>query len=533
MGNQGMKNWKLTALFAISLMLIAGLFTNAAIARDGSGTASVRWTSTAPAGFGVAGASESVEAVFRSDHTLYEYLGSTGQSLAANGGLLNVPLPAGSRENQLMFSYFVDVNMAGGQVEIRLPSGWTIHTAAEDIFPKDQDADTPAPGITTDAYARYDTALLVEIQERFGDDVGKIIYALNRDGKNVNVVDGTTTVLEGTELEAQTDRASVDASAVTVNLSNSWRSGGELVVILRNVETAIPRSLRHTTDAEGTDADDADTVIGTESHNLPYDNYTISVKSKRSGRLDTLDPVAIDHDGDNRNNDGVPEAADSDKERAALPVIRVGNILGIVLGDPNLGIVGTAPTGDDDNTRAGIQDYGPDRVARNFTITPTTVYEGETNKTFRVTFTAGGPMYAIGENKVEIEVEIPDELRSSAGLTTASAGLTTDNISAIARGPVSPGGRLDVFDLDETAGATGDVVIAAEIVDQPTAVTISLDRIDRGGSITLTYELESDGLMPPRTQVSLILFPEMIQIARFSPLPQLSRQQKMRLLAMV
>ena len=41
MGNQGAKNWKLTALFAISLMLIAGLFTNAAIARDGSGTASV------------------------------------------------------------------------------------------------------------------------------------------------------------------------------------------------------------------------------------------------------------------------------------------------------------------------------------------------------------------------------------------------------------------------------------------------------------------------------------------------------------
>ena len=28
MGNQGMKNWKLTALFAISLMLIAGLFVN-------------------------------------------------------------------------------------------------------------------------------------------------------------------------------------------------------------------------------------------------------------------------------------------------------------------------------------------------------------------------------------------------------------------------------------------------------------------------------------------------------------------------
>ena len=53
----------------------------------------------------------------------------------------------------------------------------------------------------------------------------------------------------------------------------------------------------------------------------------------------------------------------------------------------------------------GIQYYGPDQVARNFTITDTTVYQGETNKTFRVMFTAGGPMYAIGDtNKVVIEV---------------------------------------------------------------------------------------------------------------------------------
>ena len=37
MGNQGTKDWKLTAFFAIGLMLIAGLFGNAAIAADGDG----------------------------------------------------------------------------------------------------------------------------------------------------------------------------------------------------------------------------------------------------------------------------------------------------------------------------------------------------------------------------------------------------------------------------------------------------------------------------------------------------------------
>ena len=43
MGNQGTKDWKLTAFFAISLMLIAGLFGNAAIAADGDGTIAVTW----------------------------------------------------------------------------------------------------------------------------------------------------------------------------------------------------------------------------------------------------------------------------------------------------------------------------------------------------------------------------------------------------------------------------------------------------------------------------------------------------------
>ena len=43
MGNQGTKDWKLTAFFAISLMLIAGLFGNAAIAADGDGEIEVTW----------------------------------------------------------------------------------------------------------------------------------------------------------------------------------------------------------------------------------------------------------------------------------------------------------------------------------------------------------------------------------------------------------------------------------------------------------------------------------------------------------
>ena len=307
MGNQGAKNWKLTALFAISLMLIAGLFTNAAIARDGSGTASVTWATTPNTGFDSTD-TDNLDAVFRGSHTLYEYLNNQGGLLANDIGFLDPPLPAGSRENQLMFSYFVDVNMAGGQVEIRLPSGWMIQTAAENILGKDGTADNDLVNTDNlDAYLRYSGVFLVEIHERFDGGVGAAaadstpIYVLNRDGKNVALGAAgeearNGAALTGVDLAAQTDRATVDGSSVTVNLSNAWRSGGELVVILRNVETVIPRSLRNKTTAEDT--------IEARLSDLPYANSTISVKSKRSGRLDTLDPVSIDDDGDDPDDDG-------------------------------------------------------------------------------------------------------------------------------------------------------------------------------------------------------------------------------------
>ena len=467
MGNQGTTKWKLIAFFAISVMLIAGLFTDAAVARDGSGTASVTWTPTPTAGFTTAIGLAATD--FRGAHTLYGTFADDDAD-----PLLAAPLPAGSRENQLRLSYFVGVNMAGGQVEFRLPSGWTIHTAAENIKGKDDTGD--ADSITTgDAYARYGTALLVEIQERFGTTGdGTLIYALNRDGKNAGS-DGVALADGSDALTAQKARASVSGSAVTVNLSNSWRSGGELVVVLRNVETAIPRSLPMTTAA-------GDTV--TAAVGLPYANYTVSVKSKRSGRLDTLDPMLIDHDGDDADDDGdddgSPGTAASAKRRAALPVIRVGNILGLVRGDPHV----DDDSADVDSTRDGIQYHGPDRVARNFTITPPTVYQGETNKTFRVMFTAGGPMYALGTAKVVVTVGIPAALQSAAGLTK-------DNISVITRGPTSPGGRLDEDDLD-TAVTDDDAIDQVEIAADNLSVTINLNHINMGGTITLTYELEND-----------------------------------------
>ena len=44
MGNQGTTNWKFTAFLAMSLMLVAGLFSNAAIAGNGDGMITVGWS---------------------------------------------------------------------------------------------------------------------------------------------------------------------------------------------------------------------------------------------------------------------------------------------------------------------------------------------------------------------------------------------------------------------------------------------------------------------------------------------------------
>ena len=69
------------------------------------------------------------------------------------------------------------------------------------------------------------------------------------------------------------------------------------------------------------------------------------------------------------------------------PVVRVGNILGTRTDD--------STTLNDDGFDEGVHHYGPDQIARDFTITPDVVYEGETDETFRVSFTAKGPMYSI------------------------------------------------------------------------------------------------------------------------------------------
>ena len=103
MGNQGMTNWKLTRIVCYQLdadcrsvhqrrdrtRRLRNGICNMESCTVGADTSTV------------------LAAAFRDNDVLYEY-NSTVNSAGTDDGTLEFPLPAGSRENQVMFSYRVD-----------------------------------------------------------------------------------------------------------------------------------------------------------------------------------------------------------------------------------------------------------------------------------------------------------------------------------------------------------------------------------------------------------------------------------------
>ena len=78
-----------------------------------------------------------------------------GDPLANVATLMTRFLPV-ARRIQLMFSYRVETNMAGGQVEFSLPAGWTI-IKATGRYRTDEKVDADPP--TGDPYDRYRATL--------------------------------------------------------------------------------------------------------------------------------------------------------------------------------------------------------------------------------------------------------------------------------------------------------------------------------------------------------------------------------------
>ena len=150
MGNRGTQ---LSVFFVISLMLIAGLFSNTAMAADGDGEITAQWAT----------------------HTVITAADTDGTPPAAADGFTvtttGTSLAAGSKLNALQFTYteFTDVtdegvttdtegadgndtpiDMAGGRIRISIPAGWTV---PDKVLVQDDAANTTAEDIVT----LYDT----------------------------------------------------------------------------------------------------------------------------------------------------------------------------------------------------------------------------------------------------------------------------------------------------------------------------------------------------------------------------------------
>ena len=193
MGNQGMTNWKLTTLFAVSLILIAGLFSNAAIAAegDGDGTITVGW------GPGGDSPNLPVNSIDASDPT--------------------PPLTAGAVERGLKFTYVTTKNMAEGAVEIRL-NGWAMGKIADDA--DDKDSRGKFKFVTVSATVRR--------------------------GSPVSIYTTTASVLTEPEDPVKTSLGSVTtftADKIVVKLGTHWSNGGTLTITLGDVTVPIPGRL--------------------------------------------------------------------------------------------------------------------------------------------------------------------------------------------------------------------------------------------------------------------------------------------------
>ena len=274
-----MYNWKLNALFIIGLTLIAGMFSNAAMAvtNDGKGEVTVAW-------------------------------GYQSNIISPEVGIANTEsfLNAGSTHNSLQFTYTAKesdnspINMAGGKFRVTFPRGWKVSNKLIKVS---------------------DGSDVVYQTDDMGDlDLDQIVVA------------GET--LDTNEKKKAKANATVTFEAdrhITVNLGSEWGSSRsdpsrELVIILSDVTVPIPSRL---TEA-GTTADDP-----AESSTFG-DNYAkIQFQCSSSARNGTLSRLSgsvevkvgnILGDRDlvvDGNGDGVPDAFETrDPFTTRDPLIR-------------------------------------------------------------------------------------------------------------------------------------------------------------------------------------------------------------------
>ena len=193
MGNRGMTNWKLGAFFIMSLMLVAAVFSNTAMAaaNDGKGKVTVGWDASAP-----------IDP--EPGATITSFTDDSAESPV-------VKIAAGSRYNALQFTYTAftgaadeekAINMAGGRVRIAFP--WAVSNKFVTVVANTA-ADSP------------DTEL--------GNSTG-VIYQTDKDGKPVDPGSSPTTLIADLDADVKAAIAasavSLSGSNITIDLGSEW-----------------------------------------------------------------------------------------------------------------------------------------------------------------------------------------------------------------------------------------------------------------------------------------------------------------------
>ena len=208
-----MTNWKLGAFFIISLMLIAGLFSNTAIAADSDGTVVANWGNRA--------------LVDDPLPTLTQTDGTTTPNETT-------PLNAGSKRNVVQFTYTSteEERMAGGKVRIAFPAGWTLGD-------KIADDEVATKTITETDYYQYVNITV----NPDGVGAGTVLYA------TAAMLDTTLLPVEMPADEktakSRLDMVNLTATMVEVTLPSDWTTGS-LTIRLGTFNTPIPSSLPET-----------------------------------------------------------------------------------------------------------------------------------------------------------------------------------------------------------------------------------------------------------------------------------------------
>ena len=283
-----------------------------------------------------------------------------------------LPLNAGTRYNVVQITYTAEAadKMGGGLVRIDLP-GWALPAIA---------ANLATTNVTEKDF--YQSVLITS--DANGPTGGtdpplETLYATSDTGLAAPLVPataipGSTAVaLSEAQKDAFARVVTLTKDRVEVVLDSNWNYGGELVITLGNIESGVPSHLPSTDAAQAAPQ--------------PFADYQLTASSKaKNGTLVSLDTQAN---------------------------VRVGNIAG---------------------TRTAAQsiadpDIAKDKLNREFTITPTIVYQGEMKRNFEITFKVPGPMYNVGTDESNIQIAIPDGLRPD-GSSTVSVSSSGPGIGA-------------------------------------------------------------------------------------------------------